>query len=325
MRKALVVGIDDYPHSPLKGCVNDANTIAGLLQLHGDGTDTTHGTPNFAVKLLTSPGTPVSRSVLRAGIEQLFAGDPDVALLYFAGHGLVKSTGGYLATIDTRRHDEGVSMDEVLSLANASDARNKVVILDCCHAGAMGEPNFGGGSAAVLSNGLSVLTACLKEESAMEARYAGVFSSLLADALRGGAADLRGNVTPGALYAYVDAAMGAWDQRPMFKTNVSALCSLRRVPPRVPLEVLRKLTQYFPSPGDDHPLSPEHEDTHPGHDPAKVAAFKDLQKCQSVGLVVPVGAEYMYYAAMESKACRLTAMGHQYWRLAKEGKLWGRG
>ena len=52
-----------------------------------------------------------------------------------------------------------------------------------------------------------------------------------------------------------------------------------------------------------------------------VKVFKDLQKMEGVGLVVPVGEEHMYYAAMNSTACRLTALGAQYWRLAKEKKL----
>jgi len=40
-----------------------------------------------------------------------------------------------------------------------------------------------------------------------------------------------------------------------------------------------------------------------------------------VGLVVPVGAEHMYFAAMESKYCKLTALGYHYWHLAKEHNL----
>ncbi|MGF1573365.1 MAG: caspase family protein, partial [Sumerlaeia bacterium] len=40
-----------------------------------------------------------------------------------------------------------------------------------------------------------------------------------------------------------------------------------------------------------------------------VAIFKDLQKMEGVGLVVPVSEEHMYYAAMNSKSCRLTALG----------------
>ena len=42
---------------------------------------------------------------------------------------------------------------------------------------------------------------------------------------------------------------------------------------------------------------------------------------EGVGLVVPVDEEHMYYAAMNSRACRLTALGAQYWRLANEKKL----
>ena len=37
--------------------------------------------------------------------------------------------------------------------------------------------------------------------------------------------------------------------------------------------------------------------------------------------MVPVGEEHMYFAAMNSKACRLTALGSQCWRLANEKKL----
>ena len=38
-------------------------------------------------------------------------------------------------------------------------------------------------------------------------------------------------------------------------------------------------------------------------------------------LVVPVDEDHMYYAAINSKSCRLTALGAQYWQLATENKL----
>jgi len=141
------------------------------------------------------------------------------------------------------------------------------------------------------------------------------------DALQGGAADLRGHITPGSIYAYVDQALGAWQQRPIFKTNVTQFTSLREVPPQVPLETLRKLTTYFPSPQDEHALDPSYEDTEEGHNPDKARIFKDLQKMVGVRLVVPVGEEHMYYAAMNSKSCRMTALGAQYWRLANEKQI----
>lgn len=315
MKKALIIGINDYPNSPLGGCVNDANTLATVLESNGD------GSPNFGVRKITCPSTNITRSVLREAIEQLFSGDCDMALLYFSGHGFIKSTGGYLVTTDAKKYDEGVAMDEILTLANQSKARNKVIILDCCHSGAMASPSLSGNGTAQLAEGMSVLTASRDSEYALEANGAGIFTSLLVDALKGGAADIRGNITPGSLYAYVDEALGAWDQRPIFKTNVTNFSPLRIIPPKVPFETLRKITQYFPTADSEHKLDPSYEDTEASAAPDNVKIFKDLQKYQSVGLVVPVNAEFMYYAALNSTSCRLTALGYQYWRLVNEKRL----
>lgn len=315
MRKALVVGINDYPTAPLRGCVNDANSIATVLAANGD------GSPNFSVKLITSPSDSITKPNLRRAIEELFQGTCDIALLYFSGHGFIKSTGGYLVTTDHQRYDEGVSMDDILNLANQSSARDKVIILDCCHSGAVGTPSITGSNLAQLSEGLSVLTASRDSESAMEVNGSGVFTSLVIDALNGGASDVRGNITPGSIYSYVDEALGAWDQRPIFRTNVTRFTALRTITPKVPLQTLRKITDYFPSPESHHPLDPTYEFTDASAINEKVAIFKDLQKFESVGLVKPVGEEHMYFAAMNSKGCRLTAMGFQYWRLVNEKKV----
>lgn len=326
MRKALIVGINDYQNSPLSGCVPDANTMASILETHGD------GGPNFSIKLLTTPKDTIDRATLRKAIEELFAGDCDVALFYFAGHGYIKSTGGYLVTQDAKRYDEGISMNDVLELANQSRAKDKVILLDCCHAGAMGTPTITGNNIAFLSEGLSVLTASRDSESALEVNGKGVFTSLVADALHGGASDLRGHITPGSIYAYVDQALGPWDQRPIFKTNVTRFTSLRQITPPVPMDTLRKICTYFPAPQDEHKLDPSYEFTNshdnpppevrdPIADPVKVAIFKDLQKFEGAGLVVPVDEQHMYFAAMNSKSCRLTALGYQYWRLVKEKRL----
>jgi hypothetical protein len=312
MRKALVVGLNDYPSAPLKGCVNDAVRMEQVLQKNGD------GSPNFSVRTILGSAT---RRELRESIESLFHGENDVALLYFSGHGLIKSSGGYIVTTDFVRYDEGISMDEILAYANQSKARDKIIIFDCCHSGALGNPIIGEGNLAQLSDGLTILTASRSSEFSLEVAGAGVFTSLLLDALHGGAADLRGFITPGNLYSYVDEALGAWDQRPVFKTNVSRFTHLRRIDPHIPLATLRKIAEYFKSPEEEYQLDPSFEFTSDSPSEENVKIFKELQKFQSVGLVVPVDAEYMYFAAMESKSCRLTALGFQYWRLVKEGKL----
>lgn len=133
---------------------------------------------------------------------------------------------------------------------------------------------------------------------------------------------LYSNITPGSVYSYIDEALGAWEQRPVFKTNVSRFTSLRQVAPLIPLETLRNITKYFENPTQEIALDPSFEDTEPGHNPDNVKIFKDLQKFVSKGLVVPVGEEHMYYAAMNSTSCKLTALGYQYWRLVNENKLY---
>lgn len=104
MRKALVVGINYYAHSqPLFGCVDDAHSVKAILERHGD------GSVNFDVQLFTGtgPSDVVSRSNLKDYIEKLFSDDSEIALFYFAGHGHIEATGGYLLASDSQRGDEG--------------------------------------------------------------------------------------------------------------------------------------------------------------------------------------------------------------------------
>jgi uncharacterized caspase-like protein len=315
MRKALVVGIDGYAGAPLAGCVNDANAVAAVLEANGD------GSPNFSVRLMTNPGNSVSKAILREAIDQLYQGDPDVALFYFSGHGFVNTNGGIIVTDDYQKYDEGISMDEILNYANKASSKERIIILDCCHSGSFGSPAIDDSKKAHLSQGLTVLTACKGDEVALESGGSGIFTSLVVDALRGGGADLRGHITPGSVYAYVDQALGPWDQRPIFKTNVTKFTSLRNIQPPVPLATLRRLTKYFSSPTDEISLDPSFEDTSDQADEKNVETFKDLQKMEGVGLVVPVSEEHMYYAAMNSKSSRLTALGGHYWRLVDQKKI----
>ncbi|MBY7008398.1 MULTISPECIES: caspase family protein [unclassified Clostridium] len=322
MRKALVVGINNYPSCPLRGCINDASAFASIIETNGD------GSPNFDVKLFTDV---LTKSELKSLIIDLFSGDSDTTLFYFSGHGFINDIGGYIVTPDAQINDEGVSMDEILSIANDSKSKNKIIILDCCNSGALGSPKINGGKSASLSEGISILTASKDNESALEINGHGLFTNLLLDALQGGASDLSGHITPGSIYSYIDQALGPWNQRPVFKTNITRFTSLRIVPPAVPLETLRKLTEYFPSPENQFVLDPSFEDTNtltvtheiikPYATKKNVSIFKNLQKFQSVGLVVPVDTDYMYFAAMNSKSCKLTALGYHYWRLIKDKRI----
>jgi len=317
MRRALLVGIDEYPEAPLAGCVNDARAMAELLRVHQD------GSPNFDCRTLLAPGDAITRAHLREGIERLLQQQADIALFYFSGHGTENNLGGYLVTPDAKRYDEGVAMSDVLALANNSPVDEIVVILDCCHSGALGRlPAIDQkNDTAHLRQGVSVLTASRAREAAVEEGGAGVFTSLVRSALDGGAADVIGNVTVASIYAYVDEALGPWEQRPLFKAHVSRLTAVRRCGPAVTLETLRQLPKWFPRPESEFPLDPSFEPDAEPQSPANEATFAELQKCRAAKLVEPVGEEHMYYAAMNSKSCRLTHLGQHYWRLANEGRI----
>jgi len=317
MKKALVVGIDYYQHTEdLNGCVNDAHDIESILERHGD------GTKNFDVQLLcgTSDIAAVSKKDLKSAVIALFAENNEIALFYFAGHGYIESTGGYLLTSDACEGDEGLSMDDILQLANDSPAKNKIIILDCCHSGRMGDVNFKKNHA-LLSEGITILTASSKTQYAQEVGGSGVFTRLLVDALSGSAANLTGDVTPGSVYAHIDQSLGSWEQRPIFKTNVTSFTTLRKVQPPISLEDLRKLNVLFQVKGENFPLDPEYEPESGCARQGKVEKFKILQKFNRVNLVVPDGAEHMYGAAMESKSCKMTILGEHYWNLLDKKRI----
>jgi hypothetical protein len=312
VRKALVVGINNYPKSPLAGCINDAMEISKSIEKNFD------GSPNFSVITAMDVQT---KSELKTSIVKLFEGTCDVALLYFSGHGFINEIGGYIFTPDHKKYDEGVSMDEVLTLANNSKVKDKIIILDCCNSGAFGSPSINDGTKTHISEGVSILTASRSDESAVEEDGHGLFTRLLISALDGGAADLRGNITPGSIYSYIDQALGPWEQRPVFKTNVTRFTSIKIAKPPIDQNVLRKIPTYFKAQLDEYKLNPSYEDTNPGYDPENAKKFKELQKLQSVGLVVPVDAPFMYFAAMETKSCKLTVLGRHYWKLAKDSRI----
>jgi uncharacterized caspase-like protein len=144
MRKALIVGINNYPTAPLSGCKNDAESVANILERNGD------NSANFSIKKEMDVAT---KGKLKGLIRDCFSGDADVALFYFSGHGFIDAIGGYIVTPDYSQDDMGVSMHEILEIVNQSTCRSNVVILDCCHAGFIGNISASGQQIAVIKRG----------------------------------------------------------------------------------------------------------------------------------------------------------------------------
>jgi hypothetical protein len=99
MRLALIVGINHYVHgNDLHGCVNDAYEVKSMLERNGD------GSVNFDCKFMTASNAheSIERGALKDAIENLFRRQAEIALFYFAGHGHIESSGGYLLASDAR-------------------------------------------------------------------------------------------------------------------------------------------------------------------------------------------------------------------------------
>lgn len=150
MKKALIVGINDYPTCPLYACCNDADEMAKILEKNED------GSPNFFIKKEINV---LTKSRLLKLINDCFSGDVDTALFYYSGHGYIDSLGGYLVTPDCNEYDMGVSLHDVLSIANNSKCKDRIIILDSCFSGYLGKITPSNQNTAVINEGVTILAA----------------------------------------------------------------------------------------------------------------------------------------------------------------------
>lgn len=334
MRRALMIGINNYRDNAncLSGCANDARRMFQVLSSHEDGSQ------NFECMLLTNPQSDIKQSkdydqdymklkekitatLVKQHLHELFTEKADVVLFYFSGHGTINNLGGYLVTWDHETFNPGVSMPELITLANNAVADEVVIIIDCCHSGTFGGIPVLGNENAILREGVSILTASAANQPALEQDGNGVFTNVVYESLNGVASDFLGRVTVASLYTYVEQTFGAWSQRPLYKSNVRQMVTLRKSSPPLSFEILRKIPQYFPSPDYVYPLDPSFEPTYKGHVLDNTKVFSHFQKMRDARLIQPIDAEHLYYAAMNNKSCKLTPLGKYYWRLAKLKKF----
>jgi Caspase domain len=206
--RALLIGNSTYPADEhnlqtLKGPVKD---IAALNRALID-----RDTGLFADADVTLLPEATSARAIRA-LGRFFgaATRDDVLLVYFSGHGKLDQIGRlHLCMQDTDSTDllsTAVSSARINEFADASRARNVVIVLDCCHAGAFRGADLG---QAVAGPGRYVLTSCRGTQLANDATVengTSFFTQHLIDGLLDAATDqdADGYVTFSDLYAYVD-------------------------------------------------------------------------------------------------------------------------
>jgi serine/threonine protein kinase/uncharacterized caspase-like protein len=222
---ALLIGVGRYRHgiSPLGLAVRDARALARLL-VDPD----VCAFPRASVRLLADEKATrkgVARALSRWLPEE--AQGADLALIYFAGHGVIEPSGpgqeGYLLPHDADPTDlarQALSMTELSQWISRISARAAVVCLDCCHAGAI-LPGDGATlrgdrdltlSPSVLERlggqGRFLIASCGRGQKSIEAEDLrhGLFTYHLIRGLRGEAAR-DGRVTAGSLFAHVAEAV----------------------------------------------------------------------------------------------------------------------
>ena len=194
MRRALLCACSDYrdpSFTPLKFPLNDIEELKRLL-----------GEPDLCgfedIEVLTNPG----RGQAHEAVERLTAdsGQDDLILFYFSGHGKLAQDGSVSLVLndtkENRLHSTGLLDDQLRVLFNASRARQRVIILDCCYSGAVGEEGFKRASGDAVEamahqiKGTFVLAASTKFQPAMECAETrgSAFTSCLVEGVRTGAA-----------------------------------------------------------------------------------------------------------------------------------------
>ena len=138
LRKALLVGINAYPGSPLRGCINDVVQMKDLLQRY-------YGFGDADLHLLLDEQATLSG--IRAGLEWLAQGGTEadaVRVFHFSGHGTyIADTSGdepdgrdeCLVPYDYRT--VGVLSDDALKVLYDRFPRsgNLTLVMDSCHSG----------------------------------------------------------------------------------------------------------------------------------------------------------------------------------------------
>jgi Caspase domain len=239
--RALLIGNSTYPADEhnlqtLKGPVKDIAALNRALIDPGAGL--------FAdIDVTLLPEATSARAIRALGRFFGTADRDDVLLVYFSGHGKLDQSGRlHLCMQDTESTDllsTAVSSARIKEFADASHARNVVIVLDCCYAGAFRGGDLGD---AVAGPGRYVLTSCRGTQLANDATVengTSFFTQHLVDGLVDAAADQDGDgyVTFSDLYAYVDRRLrGAGKQIPQRRVDGDGDVRLAKRPQPVPAQ-----------------------------------------------------------------------------------------
>ncbi len=224
-RYALIIGVDQYADTQittLGGASNDARSLANTLIQSA-------GFPSEQVTLLASD-QPAERQPTRGNILRRLSNlaaviPPDgLLLLSFAGHGIERSGQAFLLPSDSQvSNDVDLLEQTAINVAQVKDRIRKIgvkqvlMIIDACRNDPVGRANADNPLTAAYTKGFN-FDLRNREVEAFATLYAtqvghrayefkekkqGYFTWILVEALRGGAANDKGEVTLAGLVSYL--------------------------------------------------------------------------------------------------------------------------
>ncbi|WOB69552.1 SUMF1/EgtB/PvdO family nonheme iron enzyme [Microcystis aeruginosa] len=239
-RYALVIGINDYDDRnflpSLSKPAKDAEAVAKFLENTGTFANVER-LPNRWIaaekRYEVVPGKVTGNEVLQA-LQQILSGEQtknQEVLIYFSGHGfrLINRIGdgeAYLATSDSQPDGKNaISLDRELNpLLRRSSLSNLVVMLDCCHAGAL-LPENRGLDRTLLEPSLSafkekqdyyLIAACRSEQVAWEDEEYSLFTAALLEGLSPQQADPKTReISADRLFDFVSLELRGKGQEPI--------------------------------------------------------------------------------------------------------------
>jgi hypothetical protein len=230
-RHALIVGINQYPRlNSLSLPAKDAQAIAQLLETQGEFRITRLAETVINEQITINPNAQISLSQLKKALLQLFKPNseqiPDVALFYFAGHGVRDNDGldeSFLATSDINLENVwGLSLRWLRDLLQQSPIKTQIVWLDCCYSGGLINFNEADPSDKGLARNRCFITASRAFEVAYE-EVAGNHGVLTQVLLQGLDCTHQTSVTNLALTEFINTQLKTTTQAPMALNSGEAI------------------------------------------------------------------------------------------------------
>jgi formylglycine-generating enzyme required for sulfatase activity len=239
-RYALVIGITDYNNQnflpPLSKPAIDAEAVAKFLESTGTFANVER-LPNRWIpaeqRYEVIPGKVTGDAILQA-LQQILLGEQtknQEVFIYFSGHGFrltnrIGDSEAYLATSDSQPDGKNaISLERELNrLLRRSSLGNLVVLLDCCHAGALLagnqeldrtllEPSL---SAFKEKQDYYLIAACRSQQVAWEDEEYSLFTAALLEGLKSKQADPEtGEISGDRLFDFVSRELRLKGQEPI--------------------------------------------------------------------------------------------------------------